>query len=56
MDEIRVFLVDDHRVVRTGLVAYLGGEPGMCVVGQAPDGVARWTRLPCWTGAVSDRT
>lgn len=40
MDEIRVFLVDDHRVVRTGLAAYLGGEPGMRVVGQASDGVA----------------
>lgn len=38
MDEIRVFLVDDHRVVRTGLAAYLGGEPGMRVVGQASDG------------------
>ena len=40
MDEIRVFLVDDHRVVRTGLAAYLGGEPGMRAVGQAADGVA----------------
>ncbi|WP_324499193.1 response regulator transcription factor [Nocardioides sp.] len=40
MDEIRVFLVDDHRVVRTGLAAYLGVEPGMRVVGQASDGRA----------------
>ena len=40
MDEIRVFLVDDHRVVRTGLAAYLGIEPGMRVVGQASDGRA----------------
>ncbi len=40
MDEIRVFLVDDHRVVRTGLAAYLGVEPGMRVVGQASDGQA----------------
>ncbi|HQR25442.1 MAG TPA: response regulator transcription factor [Nocardioides sp.] len=35
-----MFLVDDHRVVRTGLAAYLGVEPGMRVVGQASDGRA----------------
>jgi DNA-binding NarL/FixJ family response regulator len=40
VDEILVFLVDDHRVVRTGLAAYLGVEPGMRVVGQASDGRA----------------
>ncbi len=40
MEEIRVFLVDDHRVVRTGLAAYLGVEPGMRVIGQASDGRA----------------
>ncbi|WP_245816935.1 response regulator [Geodermatophilus saharensis] len=34
----RVFLVDDHRVVRTGLAAYLATEPGMTVVGEADDG------------------
>lgn len=50
MDEIRVFLVDDHRVVRTGLAAYLGVEPGMRVVGQASDGVAALKEL-----AVLDR-
>ncbi|MCW2641607.1 MAG: DNA-binding response regulator [Dactylosporangium sp.] len=36
--EIRVFLVDDHKVVRSGLVSYLGTEPGMMVVGEAADG------------------
>ena len=51
VDEIRVFLVDDHRVVRTGLAAYLGGEPGMRVVGQASDGVAALAEV-----AVLDRT
>lgn len=45
MDEIRVFLVDDHRVVRSGLAAYLGVEPGMRVVGQASDGVAALNEL-----------
>lgn len=35
---IRVFLVDDHSVVRTGLKAYLSTEPGIEVVGEAADG------------------
>jgi DNA-binding NarL/FixJ family response regulator len=35
---IRVFLVDDHNVVRSGLAAYLGTEPGMTVVGEAAGG------------------
>lgn len=51
MDDIRVFLVDDHRVVRTGLAAYLGVEPGMRVVGEASDGRAALDEL-----AVLDRS
>ena len=37
-ETVRVFLVDDHEVVRSGLAAYLATEPGMAVVGQAGDG------------------
>lgn len=37
-DTIRVFLVDDHTVVRAGLAAYLGTEPGMVVIGEAGNG------------------
>ena len=37
-DPTRVFLVDDHAVVRAGLVAYLGTEAGMVVVGEAGGG------------------
>lgn len=39
-DVIRVFLCDDHTVVRRGLSAYLATEPGMTVVGEAADGQA----------------
>ncbi|ACZ83933.1 response regulator [Streptosporangium roseum] len=35
---MRLFLVDDHPVVRAGLVALLGGEHDMEVVGEAADG------------------
>jgi len=37
-ETIRIFLVDDHSVVRAGLAAYLGTEPGMVVVGEASNG------------------
>lgn len=40
MTAIRVFLADDHGVVREGLRALLGGQPGMEVVGEAADGLA----------------
>ena len=38
-DPVRVVVVDDHPVVRDGLVAMLGAEPGLEVVGTAQDGV-----------------
>jgi DNA-binding NarL/FixJ family response regulator len=36
---IRVFLADDHPVVRDGLKALIDSQPGMCVVGEATDGL-----------------
>jgi DNA-binding NarL/FixJ family response regulator len=35
---IKVFIVDDHAVVRRGLAAYLDGEEDIVVVGHAGDG------------------
>ena len=35
---IRVMVVDDHGMVRRGLVAYLEEEPGLELVGEAADG------------------
>ncbi|WP_307827867.1 response regulator transcription factor [Nocardioides sp. SYSU D00038] len=38
MSEIRVVVVDDHQIVRDGLVALLGALDGVEVVGSAEDG------------------
>ena len=38
---IRVLVVDDHPVVRHGLIAILRYEPGIEVVGDAADGLER---------------
>lgn len=37
-DTIRVLIVDDHGMVRKGLIAYLGNRPDISVVGEARDG------------------
>lgn len=39
MTRIRVVLVDDHAIVRTGLKAVLGGAPEIEVVGEASGGI-----------------
>lgn len=44
-EETRVFLVDDHTVVRAGLAAYLDTEPGMHVIGEAGDGAEAINRI-----------
>ena len=35
---IRLLLVDDHKIMREGLRALIGGEPGLDVVGEASNG------------------
>jgi DNA-binding NarL/FixJ family response regulator len=37
-DKIRVLVVDDHAVVRRGLLAFLESEPDLAVVGEADGG------------------
>ena len=39
-EQIRVLVVDDHPIVRQGLVAYLGSRDDITVVGEAADGQA----------------
>jgi DNA-binding NarL/FixJ family response regulator len=46
MSELRVFLADDHAVVREGLKALINGQPGMTVVGEAGDGLDACERVP----------
>jgi len=45
-EPIRVFVVDDHQVVRTGLQAMLESEPDIVVVGTAASGQEALDRLP----------
>jgi NarL family two-component system response regulator LiaR len=35
---IRVMIVDDHGMVRKGLIAYLSNNPEICVIGEARNG------------------
>ncbi len=37
-EKIRVLIADDHAVIRQGLIAALGAEPNIKVVGEARDG------------------
>ncbi len=43
---IRVFLVDDHELVRSGLASLLSLAEGLEVVGQAADGAAALEAIP----------
>ena len=40
MTKLRVFLADDHAVVREGLRALVNAQAGMDVVGEAAEGQA----------------
>ena len=38
-DDIRIFIADDHAIVRKGLRTLIAGETGMTLVGEAADGL-----------------
>ena len=44
--EIRVFLMDDHELVRRGLVDLLKSEPNITVVGEAGTAAEALRRIP----------
>lgn len=46
MTTLRVFLADDHAVVREGLKALINAQPGITVVGEAADGLAVCEQAP----------
>ena len=43
---IRIFLVDDHAVLRQGLRALLADQPGITIVGEASNGQELLDQLP----------
>jgi DNA-binding NarL/FixJ family response regulator len=43
---IRVFLVDDHHIVRSGLHLLLSAQPDLQIVGEASNGLELLTQLP----------
>jgi DNA-binding NarL/FixJ family response regulator len=46
MPKLRVFLADDHAVVREGLKALINAHSGMTVVGEAADGLLACEQIP----------
>jgi len=42
MAKLRIFLADDHAVVREGLKTLINGQPDMIVIGEAGDGETAW--------------
>ena len=42
MTKLRIFLADDHAVVREGLKSLVNAQPDMEVIGEAADGRTAW--------------
>jgi two-component system, NarL family, response regulator LiaR len=46
MEPIRVYVIDDHPMIRHGVAAMLAGEPGIVCVGGATDGAEALRNAP----------
>lgn len=46
MDKIRIFIVEDHAIVRDGLSMLLNNYPDMIVVGEAAEGNEALSKIP----------
>ena len=46
MSALRIYLADDHPVVRNGLRGLIDAQPDMAVVGEAPDGETAVREVP----------
>src|SRR4029450_9985787 len=46
VNKLRVFLADDHAVVREGLKALINAQSGMTVIGEAADGLQACEQIP----------
>ena len=44
MTKLRIFLADDHAIVREGLKALVNAQPDMEVIGEAADGRTAWEK------------
>ncbi len=44
MNTLRIFLADDHNVMRAGLKSLINAEPDMKVIGEADNGRAAWRK------------
>ncbi|MGX7678905.1 response regulator [Jatrophihabitans sp. DSM 45814] len=53
VDPIRVFLLDDHEIVRRGIADLLHAEPGIVVVGEAGTAAEALRRIPATTPHVA---
>jgi DNA-binding NarL/FixJ family response regulator len=53
-EDLRVLVVDDHKIVRDGLEALLGALPGITVVGTAGDGLEALAAVAELSPAVPD--
>jgi DNA-binding NarL/FixJ family response regulator len=42
LDKLRIFLADDHAIIREGLKALINSQPDMAVIGEADNGRTAW--------------